>query len=304
MRSDRNIWIAFFLNFLFSVVELIGGLFTGSVAIISDALHDFGDASAIAVSAILERKSKQPPNDKFTYGFGRFSVLGGAMNSMILLIGSVVVVIGAVSRLVNPSPIHYDGMLVMAVFGVFVNSLAAFITHGGHSANQKTVNLHMLEDVLGWIVVLVGAVVMRFTDWWFIDPIMSIGVAVFIFIHAMKHMAEILSVLLEKAPAKIKVDELQIQISKIPGVMDVHHIHLWTLDGDTMLATMHIVTADDLHIIKASIRHLCEHHDIHHITIEAETPGEHCHVKECTIQSHHQAGCHHHHHHHHHHQHA
>ena len=296
MSTDKNIWIAFILNFFFSVAELIGGLLTGSVAIISDALHDFGDASAIALSAVLEQKSKQPPNDKYTYGYGRFSVLGGAINSMILLIGSVIVVVGAVNRLVTPSPIQYTGMILMAVFGIIVNSVAAYATHGGHSANQRSVNLHMLEDVLGWVVVLIGAVIMRFTDWWFIDPIMSIGVAIFIFAHAAKHMAEILSILLEKAPARITVDELRIQLSKVPGVIDVHHIHLWSIDGDALIATMHIVTADDPDNIKNSIRHLCAHNGIYHITIEIESPAAHCHAKECKIHSHQLVGCHHHHH--------
>ncbi len=297
MRSEKKIFIAFVLNFLFSAAELLGGIFTGSIAIISDALHDFGDAAAIAVSALLERKSKRPPDKHYTYGYGRFSVIGGAINAMILLVGSVVVVCGAIGRLVSPSPIHYDGMLVMAVFGVIVNSLAAYATHGGHSMNQKAVNLHMLEDVLGWLVVLVGATVMRFTNWWFIDPLMSMGVAIFIFLHAARHIKQIADVLLEKAPAGADADELKAKILSLSGVAGVHHIHLWSIDGETALATMHIVTDGEACRVKDAVRQLCEHNGFHHITMELESAKEHCHEIECTIKHENHEGCHHHHHH-------
>ena len=298
MRSDKNIFIAFLLNFLFSAVELIGGIFTGSIAIISDALHDFGDAAAIAVSAFLEHKSKRPADNTHTYGYSRYSVIGGAINAIILLVGSVIVVYGSVMRFISPSPIHYDGMLIMAVFGVIVNSLAAYTTHGGHSMNERTINLHMLEDVLGWLVVLVGAIVMRFTDWWFIDPLMSLCVAIFIFIHAAKNMAQIVNVLLEKVPENISVEELKTAISELPGVEVVHHIHVWSLDGDTVLATMHIVTQNEMHHVKDAVRHLCEQNGIHHVTMELECTNEHSHEHECNIKHENHEGCHHHHHHH------
>ena len=164
MKTEKNIFIAFILNLIFSVIEIVGGVITGSIAIISDAIHDFGDATSIGASFFLEKKSKLQPDETYTYGYARFSVLGGVITSFILLIGSGLVIYNAVMRIINPIIINYDGMIILAVVGVVINSLATYFTHGGHSINQKAVNLHMLEDVLGWIVILVGAVIMRFTS--------------------------------------------------------------------------------------------------------------------------------------------
>lgn len=296
MKTDKNIFIAFLLNLLFSVVELIGGIFTGSFAIISDALHDFGDATAIAISYGMERKSKHQPDKRYTYGYGRYSVLGGAMNALILLIGSAVVILGAIRKLFYPTEIHTDGMILMAVFGVIVNFLAAYVTHGHGSINQRTVNLHMLEDVLGWIVVLIGAVILRFTGLWFIDPLLSIAVALFILANATKAMTQALDIFLEKAPDTLSVDALHSEIKKLPHVSDVHHIHLWRLNEDTLVATMHIVAHGDAHHIKDAVRQVCTHFGVQHVTVETESPGEHCHETTCCIHPVVHPHCHHHHH--------
>ena len=198
MKTERNILIAFILNLFFSAFELFGGIFTGSVAIVSDALHDIGDAMSIGVSYFLEKKSKREPDDVFTYGYMRYSVLGSLITTAILLFGSCAVIYNAVDKLIHPTEIHYSGMILFAIVGVIVNAAAAFFTREGDSLNQKAVNLHMLEDVLGWIVVLLGAIVMRFTDLTVIDPVMSICVAIFIFMNAVKNMKEILNLFLEK----------------------------------------------------------------------------------------------------------
>ena len=181
MKTERNILIAFLLNLAFSIFEFFGGFFTGSVAIISDAVHDIGDAASIGASYFLEKKSKKQPDEHFTYGYARYSVIGSVITTLILLVGSLLVIYNAVLRIIHPTPINYGGMILFAIIGAAVNLLAALFTREGDSLNQKAVNLHMLEDVLGWLVVLVGAVIMRFTDIAIIDPLMSIGVAVFIF---------------------------------------------------------------------------------------------------------------------------
>lgn len=173
------------LNLFFSVFEF-AGVITGSVAILSDALHDFGDALGIGVSWLLERKSKKQPDEGHTYGYGRYSVLGSLITTAILLIGSVAVICRGVERIFNPVPVDHNGMILFALVGVGMNALAAYMTREGDSLNRKAVNLHMLEDVLGWGVVLAGAIVMRFTDITVLDPIMSMAVAAFILFHAVK----------------------------------------------------------------------------------------------------------------------
>ncbi len=297
--SAARILVAFLLNLCFSVFELIGGIFTGSVAILSDALHDLGDAAGIGCSFFLERKSRKQPDATHTYGYARYSVLGGLITTVILLSGSAIVIYHAVLRLLNPTPIHYDGMLIFAVVGVIVNLAAALFTRHGDSLNQRAVNLHMLEDVLGWIVVLVGAVVMRFTDWVFLDPLMSMGVAVFILIHALKNLKEILDLFLEKTPDGISVEELTTHLTALAGVVSVHHVHIRSLDGTRHYATLHAVIDGNPAAAKAAIRAELSEHGITHATIETETPDEVCGETECRVESNGEScGGHHHHHHH------
>lgn len=297
MKSDKKILIAFILNLSFSVFEFIGGIITGSVAISSDAVHDLGDAVGIGISYLLEKTSKKQPDEKYTYGYARYSVIGSVLTTFILLFGSVAVIFNAIRRIIEPSEINYDGMIIFAVAGVAVNFCAAFFTRDGDSLNQKAVNLHMLEDVLGWAVVLAGAVVMRITDCAVIDPVMSIGVSVFILINAVRNLKEAVDLFLEKSPDGISVNELSEHISEIDGVIGVHHIHIWSMDGQSNYATMHIVTNSDAHKIKEKIREELREHGISHATLELETENEHCHEKKCIVDSEHSHGHHHHHHH-------
>lgn len=297
MKTEKNILIAFVLNLAFSVFEFVGGSFIGSVAIISDALHDIGDAVGIGTSYILEKKSKKQPDEKYTYGYGRYSVIGGVITTLILLIGSVTVISNAVSRIVTPSEINYNGMIIFAVIGLCVNFGAAFITRAGDSLNQRAVNLHMLEDVLGWAVVLVGAIVMRFTDFTLIDPIMSIGIAVFILVNAIKNLKEVIDLFLEKTPHGVDVNEIREHITQIDGVQGVHHIHIWSMDGQSNYATMHIVTNSDSHQIKERIRAELKEHGIVHATLELEAKNEHCREEHCHVEIGASSSVHHHHHH-------
>lgn len=296
MKATKSILIAFILNLAFSVFELVGGMYTGSVAILSDALHDLGDAMSIGVSCFLEKKSTRKPDATHTYGYARYSVLGGLITTAILLVGSVAVIGNAAARIANPVPIRYDGMILLALIGAVVNLGAAYFTRYGDSLNQKAVNLHMLEDVLGWLVVLAGAVIMHFTDFALIDPLLSIGVAVYILIHALGNLREIGALFLVKTPRDICVEEVREHLCHIPGVQEVHHIHIWSLDGRQKLATMHVVAQGDVHSIKNAVRQELAEHGIDHATLELETPGEHCHHRECISAP---APVHHHHHHHH-----
>lgn len=300
MKREKNILIAFLLNLGFSVFELIGGILTGSVAIASDAVHDLGDAAGIGVAYFMEKTSRKQPDGKYTYGYGRYSVLGGIVTTLILLFGSAAVIYNAIHKIINPTEIHYEGMMLFALIGVAVNLGAAYATRSGDSVNQKAVNLHMLEDVLGWAVVLVGAVVMRFTDFVLLDPLLSIGVAVFILINAGKNLAEALGLFLEKIPHDISIEEVEGHLLMIEGVLDVHHIHIWSMDGRSSYATIHIVTDQDGHQIKDKVRAELKEHGIVHATLELETPEEHCHEKDCHTEVAVMDGhCHHHHHHHH-----
>ena len=300
MKTENKILLAFAANLLFAIFEFFGGIFTGSIAIPSDAVHDMGDALGIGMSYFFEKISKKQPDKKYTYGYGRFSVLGGAVTSLILLVGSAFVIFTAVERIINPVDINYNGMLIFAIVGVAVNGLAAFLTRGGDSVNQRAVNLHMFEDVLGWIIVLIGSVVMRYTDFVLLDSVMSLGVAVFILFNAVRNLNSALELFLEKSPSEIDSEGIIQHLLEIDGVVEVHHIHLWSIDEKNNCATVHIVAENNFSDIKSRVREELKEHGIGHITIELESASEHCHEKECVITPA-EASSHHHHHHHHHH---
>ena len=285
MKTERNILIAFILNLAFSVFEFVGGILIGSVAIMSDAVHDIGDALSIGLALLLERKSKRPPDTGHTYGYIRYSVLGSLITTVILLIGSLIIIANAISRMITPTEIHYDAMVIFALIGAAVNITAAFFTRDGDSLNQKAVNLHMLEDVLGWIVVLIGAIVMRFTDLAIIDPLLSLGVAAFIFIQAMGNLRTVGDLFLEKTPKGIDIPSLTEHLLRIEGVDEIHHIHVRSLDGIRHCATMHVRICGAASEIKAALRAELNRHGICHATLELEDRNEACLHQGCNLDA-------------------
>jgi cobalt-zinc-cadmium efflux system protein len=294
MKTEKNILIAFLLNIFFSIFELFGGLITGSVAILSDSVHDIGDAMSIGLSYILEKKSKQKPDSKYTYGYIRYSVMGSIITSTLLLTGSIFVIIDAVKRLITPQPLDYNGMIIISIIGVIVNTLAAMATKEGDSLNQRSVNLHMLEDVLGWVVVLIGSILMKFTDITYIDGILSIGVALFILRHAARNIKQVLDLFLEKTPKNINLKEIEKHLKEIKGVTDIHHVHIRSIDGYNNFMTLHAEVKKYDPEIKKQIKEELEEHGICHSTIELELTDEECKNKTCRIEHHEHHGHHHH----------
>lgn len=287
-NSTKNIFIAFILNLFFSIFELIGGILTNSVSIMADSVHDFGDAISILISLILEHISKKKPNQDYTFGYLRYSTLGALLTSTILLVGSIFVIISAIERLINPIEVHYNGMMLLSVVGIIVNIIATKITKDTDNLNEKTVSLHMLEDVLGWVCVLVGSIIIKFTDIHIIDPALSITVSLFILINVIKRYKNIFEILLEKKPSKINVEEIKEHLLKIKEVKNIHHLHIWTIDGITNYITLHVlvdenVLSKDLDNIKKKIKNELEEHGISHSTVEFEVKK--CHSSDCKINS-------------------
>ena len=297
-KSTKNMLLAFILNFSFSVLELIGGFLTNSISIISDSVHDLGDSVSIGASLVLEHKSSKKPNAQYTFGYLRLSVLGAFLTAAILLVGSIFVIYQSVCRFISPTEVNYDGMLIFAIVGIVVNGLAALKTAHGHSLNEKTLSLHMLEDVLGWGAILIGSFVIKFTHWHWIDPILSLAIALFVLYHAYGHIKEVLDVVLEKTPHEIDVEHLRKELSAVHKVEDVHHLHFWSMDAQAHYASLHALigkntTPDEFEAVKAELRHVLSHHGINHATIEMEYV--HCGEDHCSVEHHH----HEHHHHHH-----
>ena len=292
-KTEKNILTAFLLNLVFSLIELIGGMITNSVAIISDSIHDLGDALSIGVSFFLEKKSKKKADKKHTFGYIRYSVLGSVITTSILFAGSLLVIIKSIGRIITPEEINYKGMIVLSVFGVIINFIAAYKTKEGDSLNQQSVNLHMLEDTLGWCIVLIGAIIMNYTDISVIDPIMSIAVALFILINSIKNLKRILDLFLEKTPNNIDIDRIEKELINIDGIDNVHHIHIWSIDGYNNYSTLHVVTQEkDTKKIKDKVRKKLLDYEIVHTTIEIE--DKECNDNFCDIKLEHHNHEHHH----------
>ena len=280
-HSEGNIKVAFFLNLSFAIIELIGGLWTNSVAILSDALHDLGDSLTLGVSWYFAKVAKKDRNQKYSYGYKRFSVLGALINSIVLVTGSIFIVIEAIPRLFDPVNPNTEGMIYLAIGGVIVNGAAAFRLSKGHSLNEKAVYTHLLEDILGWVAVLIGAIVMNFWDLPILDPILSILIAVFILFNVFKNLRESFRIILQGTPNDIKIDKIHKTILDIPKVLSVHDCHTWSMDGEYHILSIHLVIKDDLPLselenIKNETKLRVSKLGINHTTIEFETENEEC----------------------------
>ena len=301
-KSTKNILVAFLLNLFFCIVELVGGIITSSVAILSDSIHDFGDCIAIGLAFTFEKKSNRKSDSKYTYGYRRYSVVSAMLTSAILLIGSGVVIYTAIQKIINPQTVNGLGMFIIAIFGVLINGFAVLKTAKSKNLNEKSINLHLFEDVLGWIVVLIGSVFVWLFNFYILDPILSIIVTIYVLIHAITHLVEAVNIILEKTPKDFKYEELKDAIGKIENVKSVHHLHIWTLDGIKILGTLHVEVGDDVTAvqisqIKASICDVVKDYDITHITIQVDYEHEHCEELACDNEVE-QSELHSHHHHH------
>lgn len=276
LETDQKILVAFLLNLGFAILEVVGGLLSGSIAFASDALHDFADAATIAISYILEKKSKRAPDNKYTYGYVRYSVLGGVVATTILVVGAVMIVHEAIERLGEPSELNSGAMIGMSVIGLVVDLISVYATRGKGSINQRAVNLHMIEDVLGWAVMLVGSVVIHLTGWAFIDPVLSILVAGFVLYAAYQNLVEITDLFLEKTPHGIEIEKIRRELMKIEGVSGVHHIHVRSLDGEQIFATLHVVVKKYDAKIKQEVKERLKKYQITHSTVEIELAEEEC----------------------------
>lgn len=277
--SDKKILTAFFLNLFFVFVEIFGGFFTNSFAILSDAIHDLGDCVAIGFAYVMEKLSKKAPDEKYTYGYRRYSLLSAIATSLLLVVSSVFVVCGAIIRLGEPQEIKAGIMLVVAVFGVIINGAAVIITRKGTGANERAVSLHMLEDVLGWVAVLAGSALIYAFKWYFIDGILSLCIAVFLLIHSVINIKDVFAILLEKSPEGFDVQDYKDKISSIEGVENVHHLHIWSLDGERVMATLHVRLKEENDIasyarIKAAVEKISEEAGIEHLTVQIDVDSK------------------------------
>lgn len=285
-HGSQNIKVAFILNLLFTVLEIVGGLWTNSMAILSDALHDLGDSLSLGISWYLEKYSHRKPDYQYSFGYARFSLLGALINSVILLGGSLVILARAIPRIITPEPVNTEGMLVFAILGIAINGIAVLRLRKGRSLNERVVFWHLMEDVLGWVVILIASIVLRFVDIPVIDPILSVLITLYILHNVMGNLREVLSIFLQKVPKDFSIPEIEAEFTQVPDIQSVHHTHLWSLEGQKHLLSTHVVvkdniTQEDIICVKQKVRDLVKAKGIDHVTVEVEFHTEECQGKCC-----------------------
>jgi cobalt-zinc-cadmium efflux system protein len=284
--SLKNIKLAFWLNTGFALLVLLGGIYTNSVAILSDALHDFGDSLSLGLAHYFEKKSLRSRDKDFSYGYKRFSLLGAFINSIVLIVGSVLIIKEAVERVLKPEDVNAKGMLLLAIVGVVVNLVAMLRLRKGSSVNERVVSLHFLEDVLGWVAVLIGSVVMMLVHLPILDPILSILIACFILYNVYKNLRQAFHIILQGIPDNVDITEIKKILLEIPGIINVHDLHSWTMDGRYNIMTVHVVlkkgiSIEEVENFKLKIRNKLLNQNIQHLTIETEQEGDNCSLIDC-----------------------
>ena len=279
--SSRRIGLVFLLNLGFTIIEFIGGLLTNSTAIMADAVHDLGDSLSLGSAWLLSRWGQKTANNEFTYGYRRLTLFGAFLNSIVLIAGSIWVITQAMPRISDPVMPVTEGMLALAILGVTINGFAAYRISKGSTMNEKVLNWHLLEDVLGWVAVLVVSVILQFVDWPILDPLLSVGFTLFILFNVIRNFWATGKIFLQAVPDKNLHDEIRHKLLHIDGISDIHHQHLWSLDGEQHVLTAHLVIEGSLengryNSIKDSVAETLKPFSLAHTTIEIELKQEYC----------------------------
>lgn len=282
----KNIQIAFFLNLFFTIIEIVGGFITNSTAILSNAIHDLGDCLSLGFAWYFQKVAKKGSDTSYSYGYKRFSLLGAIINSVVLITGSVLILTVAIPRILNPEVTKTGGMIVFAVLGVLVNGAAVFRLKKGNSINERVVSLHLLEDVLGWSAVLIGSIVMHFINVPVLDPIMSVAIACFVLYNVMNNVGQSLRIILQGIPHELDIEAISKHLQQFDGVDNIHDLHVWSVDGNYNVLTVHVVLSSSLKMeklaeLKEKIRESLNEKEIQHATIEFETEDEKCSMEKC-----------------------
>ena len=244
MKSSQKMMIAFLLNLSFAIIEVIFGLAFNSSAVLADAVHDVGDALAIGLSTLLEKISNKKEDSRYTLGYKRYSLLGAILTSIILITGSLLVLWENVPKVFTPEPVDYNGMLVLGIVAILVNVAASKVVSHGHSHNESILSLHFLEDILGWLAVILVSIALCFTDWYFLDPLLSILIAGFILSQALPKFWDNIKIFLDHVPSDIDLGQLYQELESLDNVQAIAQLNVWTTDGIDKYAMIHICIED------------------------------------------------------------
>ena len=272
MKTKCAVWLAFFLNLSFAIVEFIAGGIFGSSAVLADSVHDLGDAIAIGISAFLETISNREEDSRYTLGYKRFSLLGALVTAVILMTGSVMVILENITKLFNPQPVNDEGILWLGIIAVTINVLASLVVRKGKTKNESILSLHFLEDTLGWIAVILMALILRFTDWYILDPLLSLVISFYILSKAIPRFWSTLKIFLDAVPEGVNIQKIETDLAELEHVASINQLNLWTMDGLEKNAIVHVCLEHVKHmeVCKESIRDLLKERGFQNVTIEVD----------------------------------
>ena len=272
MKTKCAVWLAFFLNLSFAIVEFIAGGIFGSSAVLADSVHDFGDAIAIGISAFLESISNRKEDSHYTLGYKRFSLLGAMVTAVILMTGSGMVILENMVKLFHPQPVNEEGLLWLGIIAISVNVLASLVIRKGQTKNESILSLHFLEDTLGWVAVILMAIVLRYTDWYILDPLLSLAISFFILSKAIPRFWSTLRIFLDDVPEGVNIQKIKTYLAELDHVASINQLNLWTMDGLEKNAIVHVCLEHVKHmeVCKESIRDLLKESGFQNVTIEVD----------------------------------
>ncbi|MBZ2108035.1 cation diffusion facilitator family transporter [Streptococcus mitis] len=273
MKTKYAVWVAFFLNLTYAIVEFIAGGIFGSSAVLADSVHDLGDAIAIGISAFLETISNREEDNQYTLGYKRFSLLGALVTAIILMTGSVLVILENVTKILNPQPVNDEGILWLGIIAITINVLASLVVGKGKTKNESILSLHFLEDTLGWLAVILMAIVLRFTNWYILDPLLSLVISFFILSKALPRFWSTLKIFLDAVPEGLDIEQVKNGLERLDNVASLNQLNLWTMDGLEKNAIVHLCLEDweQMTETKNQVRQLLEERGVQNITIEVDT---------------------------------
>jgi len=276
MKTKHAVWLAFFLNLSYAIVEFIAGGVFGSSAVLADSVHDLGDAIAIGISAFLETISNREEDSHYTLGYKRFSLLGALVTAVILMTGSVLVILENITKLFHPQPVNDEGILWLGIIAVSINVLASLVVRKGKTKNESILSLHFLEDTLGWVAVILMAIVLRFTDWYILDPLLSLVISIFILSKAILRFWSTLKIFLDAVPEGVDIQRVKSDLEQLDHVASINQLNLWTMDGLEKNAIVHVCLKEieQMEVCKESIRTLLKNYGFQNITIEVDADLE------------------------------
>lgn len=275
--SGKSLWWTILLNLAISLAEGIGGLISGSMALISDATHNFSDVLSLIISYVANRLTRRKATLAQTYGFKRSEILAAFINSATLIVLAIFILVEGVQRFFNPVEINAQWVIWLAIASIVVNGLSVLFIRKDAEGNMniRSSLLHLFSDMMTSVAVLLGGLAMHYFQWYWVDPFFSILIALYLLYSSWGILKSSLKIIMQFTPDTVDVDEIVNQVSKISGIKNMHHVHLWQIDEHDIMLEAHVDLTEDIaisefEIILQKINLVMDEYNIHHVTIQPE----------------------------------